>query len=44
MMNRIRTANPDRAYTDSRMNLSGEKESVLWEDPLLKPRKDIVYR
>jgi len=44
MMNRIHTANPDRVYTDSRMSLSGEKEAVLWEDPLLKPRKDIVYR
>jgi hypothetical protein len=44
MTNRIHTANPDRVYTDSRMYLSGEKEAVLWEDPLLKPRKDIVYR
>jgi hypothetical protein len=44
MMNRILTANPGRAYTDSRISLSGEKEAVAWEDPLLKPRKDIVYR
>jgi hypothetical protein len=44
MMNRIHTANPDRVYTDSRTGLFGGKESVAWEDPLLKPRKDIVYR
>ncbi len=44
MMNRIHTANPDRIYTHSRIGLFGEKEAVLWEDPLLKPRKDIVYR
>jgi hypothetical protein len=44
MMNRIHTANAGRVYSDSRMGLFGEKEAVLWEDPLLKPRKDIVYR
>jgi hypothetical protein len=44
MMNRIHTANPDRVYAHSRIGLFGEKETVLWEDPLLKPRKDIVYR
>jgi hypothetical protein len=44
MMNRIHTANLDSVYTHSRFGLSGEKEAVLWEDPLLKPRKDIVYR
>jgi hypothetical protein len=44
MMNRIHTANPDRGYTDTRIGLYGEKEAVAWEDPLLKPRKDIVYR
>jgi hypothetical protein len=44
MKNRIHTANPDRVYTDSRISLFREKEAVAWEDPLLKPRKDIVYR
>jgi hypothetical protein len=44
MMNRIHTANSSRVYTDSRIGLFGEKEAVSWEDPLLKPRKDIVYR
>jgi hypothetical protein len=44
MMNRIHTANPGRAYSNSRIGLFGEKEGMLWEDPLLKPRKDIVYR
>jgi len=44
MMKRIHTANSGRVYTDSRFGLFGEKEAVVWEDPLLKPRKDIVYR
>ena len=44
MMNRIHTANPGRAHSDSPIGLFGEKEGMLWEDPLLKPRKDIVYR
>ena len=44
MMSRIHTANPGRVYTDSRIGLFGEKEGMVWEDPLLKPRKDIVYR
>lgn len=44
MMNRIQTANPGRVYSDSRIGLFGDKEGTLWEDPLLKPRKDIVYR
>ena len=44
MMNRCSTANPGRDYTNSRTGLFGEKEGMLWEDPLLKPRKDIVYR
>jgi hypothetical protein len=44
MMNRIHTANPSRVNSDSRIGLFGEKEGMLWEDPLLKPRKDIVYR
>jgi len=44
MMNRHSTANPGRGYTDSRMSLFGEKEAMVWEDPLLKPRKDNVYR
>ncbi len=44
MTNRIHTANPNRVYTDSRLGLFGEKDGGLWEDPLLKPRKDIVYR
>jgi hypothetical protein len=44
MMNRIHTANPGRVYSDSRIGLFGDKEGMLWEDPLLKPRKDIVYR
>lgn len=43
-MNRIHTANLDSVYTHSRICMSGEKVAVLWEDPLLKPRKDIVYR
>jgi hypothetical protein len=43
MTNIIRTANPGRG-TDTRIGLFGEKEAVAWEDPLLKPRKDIVYR
>ncbi len=44
MMNRIHTANPNRVYSGSRIGLFGEKEGMLWEDPLLRPRKDIVYR
>jgi len=44
MINRIHTANPYRVYTDPRLSIFGEKEEMLWEDPLLKPRKDIVYR
>ena len=44
MMNRIHTENPGRAYSNSRIVLFGDKEGMLWEDPLLKPRKDIVYR
>jgi hypothetical protein len=44
MMNRIQTATPGRVYTGSRIGLFGEKEGMLWEDPLLNPRKDIVYR
>jgi hypothetical protein len=44
MMNRIHKANPDRVYADSRICLFGEKEGMLWEDPLLKPQKDIIYR
>jgi hypothetical protein len=44
MMNRIQTATPGRVYTDSRIGLFGDKEGMLWEDPILKPRKDIVYR
>jgi hypothetical protein len=44
MMNRIQTATPGRVYSDSRIGLFGDKEGMLWEDPLLKPRKDIVYR
>jgi hypothetical protein len=44
MTNRIHTANPGRVYSDSRISLFGEKEGMLWEDPLLRPRKDIVYR
>jgi hypothetical protein len=44
MTNRIHAANPGRGYTDSRIGLFGEKEDSVWEDPLLKPRKDIVYR
>jgi hypothetical protein len=44
MMNRIHTANPGRGYTDCRIGLFGEKEGMVWEDPLLRPRKDIVYR
>jgi hypothetical protein len=43
-MNRIHTANPGRVYTGSLIGLFGEKKGMLWEDPLLKPRKDIVYR
>jgi hypothetical protein len=43
MTNRIHTANPGRG-NDFRFGLFGEKEAVVWEDPLLKPRKDIVYR
>jgi hypothetical protein len=43
MANRIHTANSGRG-TDSRIGLFGEKEDWAWEDPLLKPRKDIVYR
>jgi hypothetical protein len=44
MMNRIYNENPGRLYTDSRIGRFGEKEAAVWEDPLLKPRKDIVYR
>ena len=44
MMNRIRKQIQARAYSDSRIGLLGEKEAMLWEDPLLKPRKDVVYR
>jgi hypothetical protein len=44
MMNRIQTATPGRVYTGSRIGLFGDKEGMLWEDPLLNPRKDIVYR
>jgi hypothetical protein len=44
MTNRIHTANPGRIYADSRFGLFGKKEAMVWEDPLLKPRKDIVYR
>jgi hypothetical protein len=44
MMNRNHTANRGMVYTDSRSGLFGEKEGRVWEDPLLKPRKDIVYR
>jgi hypothetical protein len=44
MMTGIHTAKTGRAYSDSRIGLFGEKEGMLWEDPLLKPRKDIVYR
>jgi hypothetical protein len=44
MMNRIHTANSSRVHADSRIGLFGDKEGMLWEDPLLKPRKDIVYR
>ena len=44
MMNRIHTANPDRVYTNPRINIFGEKDGMLWEDPLMKPRKDNVYR
>jgi hypothetical protein len=43
MTNRIHTASPGRGNY-SRIGLFGEKEAVSWEDPLLKPRKDIVYR
>lgn len=44
MKNRIHTANPDRVCAGSRIDLIGDKDSMLWEDPLLKPRKDVVYR
>lgn len=44
MTNRIHTANPGRPCIESRIGLFGDKDSMLWEDPLLKPRKDIVYR
>jgi hypothetical protein len=44
MMNRHNTTNTGRGYTDSRIGLFGEKEGMVWEDPLLKPRKDSVYR
>jgi hypothetical protein len=44
MTSKIHTANPGRIYTDSRIDLFGENEGMVWEDPLLKPRKDIVYR
>jgi hypothetical protein len=43
-MNRIHTANPGRVYSAPRISLFGEKETGVWEEPLLKPRKDIVYR
>jgi hypothetical protein len=43
-MDRIQTTNPDRVNSDARIGLFGEKEGMVWEDPLLKPRKDIVYR
>jgi len=41
MTNRIHTANPGRG-NDFRFGLFGEKEAVVWEDPLMNPRQ--TYR
>lgn len=32
----------NRAYTDPRVNLPGERIERVWEDPLLNPRQ--IYR